>query len=150
MSDKPTIIINSPSHKDTNESYANFKAEMEGSIMCGCDHGCNQWLARNSAKALAMMNELETVGMSGELDDMAKRPANEYGRELFQRIRDKHTNKRKAMKALKELEDKIQNMSMKELCEKLNVDPKDAKQYAELERMLLSFKKKDVINDNQS
>lgn len=83
---KPTVVINSPSHEDTNETYREFKAEWEGCIFCACDHGCNQWLARNAAKILAFVTELEQGEKvsTAYLDDMAKKPAQEYGKELWQ------------------------------------------------------------------
>jgi hypothetical protein len=98
LKEKPTIIINSPSHKDVNTTYEGFKAEWEGCIMCACDHGCNQWLARNAAKMLAITEELRRYSNDMPMsaaDKLAQTPADEFGKRLWQRIRDEHTAKRK-------------------------------------------------------
>lgn len=95
MNDKPTIIVNTPQHKDSEETYASFKAELEGSYMCGCDHGCNQWIARNGAKILAIMEALEKGAPKEELDGLAKKNAQEYGTEIYEQIKQKAFARRK-------------------------------------------------------
>jgi hypothetical protein len=99
-------IINTPQHKDTNPTYGDFKDEMEGCIMCACDHGCNQWLARNAVKMLAIMEQLETMSEDIDeaaaievLDRMAQRPAIEYGKDLYEKMKREAIMEMRARKA---------------------------------------------------
>jgi hypothetical protein len=47
-----------------------------GSMQCGCDHGCNQWLKENSSKAMIVMRVLAKRG-STDLDALVRRPIRE-------------------------------------------------------------------------
>lgn len=54
------------------KSFENFLEQHEGSVICSCDHGCNQWILRQSprmALAIRMMRKGST-----NLDKMAALP----------------------------------------------------------------------------
>lgn len=54
------------------EALSKFLDEWDGSISCGCDHGCNQWLARNSAKMRYLLKVILMGSRSREeLDSVA-------------------------------------------------------------------------------
>ena len=38
--------------------------EYEGSLMCDCDHGCRQWVRKNSTKNALLIRVLTKVGSS--------------------------------------------------------------------------------------
>lgn len=47
---------------DPSDNMKNWLSEYEGSLMCGCDHGCNQWREKNQSKAILIMRILSNGG----------------------------------------------------------------------------------------
>ena len=56
----------------TKDTYQDFMEEYEGSMICGCDHGCNQWLKKQGAR-VALGYRMMKLG-SKNLDKMAQMP----------------------------------------------------------------------------
>lgn len=60
------------SFRESFPSFEKFFAEHEGSIMCGCDHGCNQWIKKQEGR-LALAVRMIKRG-SPNLDKMVSLP----------------------------------------------------------------------------
>jgi len=60
----------------------------EGCCLCACDHGCNQFLQENAAKAAALLSAASTTDTTmTTLDAMARKDEKEFLVELWKRNR---------------------------------------------------------------
>lgn len=55
-------------------SFENWKEFYEGCLMCGCDHGCNEWIFENRSKIAILFRILSKPNSNTSLDKMAKMP----------------------------------------------------------------------------
>lgn len=70
MSDYWERMETQPSIKDWLEMW-------HGCVACACDHGCNQWLAKNGAKSSLIMEALKKKKSKEELNKLAQMPIEE-------------------------------------------------------------------------
>lgn len=54
----------------------------EGCVLCGCDHGCNQFVLENAAKASALIKAARTE-FPDILNELAMRDEREFRTELW-------------------------------------------------------------------
>jgi hypothetical protein len=82
--------------KNRQPSYNDWLVEWHGSILCACDHGCNQWLAENACKAHEIMLALQKGATELELDVIVQKHVSEVFGEIHQRMWDEMKAKRKS------------------------------------------------------
>lgn len=54
------------------KDFKSWLSEHSGSMMCACDHGCNQWLKKNESKASLAMRIMFNKG-TASLDKLVQR-----------------------------------------------------------------------------
>jgi hypothetical protein len=58
--------------KKTQPNLQAFRDEWDGSIQCGCDHGCNDWLLENAPKASLIMSIMTNPGATTSPDKVTQ------------------------------------------------------------------------------
>lgn len=61
----------------------------EGCVLCACDHGCNQFLLANAAKAAALLRARGNAESLDELNQLAMKDEGEFSTELWKRSFDR-------------------------------------------------------------
>ena len=57
---------------------------LSGSIICGCDHGCNGWIANNGGKAYKVIEALQKGAKPEELDVIVQKHTDDVNYSLLE------------------------------------------------------------------
>jgi hypothetical protein len=72
--------------KNRQPSYNDWLEEWHGSVLCACDHGCNQWLAENAGKAHELLLALQKGATEMELDAIVQKHVSEVNIAIVERM----------------------------------------------------------------
>lgn len=59
---------------ETHDTFKEWKEFYDGCLMCGCDHGCNQWIVEQRAKIALFFRVLGQSNSTTGLNKLAKMP----------------------------------------------------------------------------
>jgi hypothetical protein len=77
-------------------NYSAWLDDWHSSIICACDHGCNQWLAENAGKAHELLLAMQKGATEMELDAIVQKHVSEVNIAIVTRMFDEAKARRKS------------------------------------------------------